>query len=477
MANGPTIKTYSALDIEKYQKGLLSPAEMHAMEKAALEDPFLADAMEGYADAGANLQADLSDLRNRLAQRTEEKTKVIPIGAAGNSTFPWMRAAIMIGVLTGAGVLAYFLMFNEPKNEIAQVKNTPVPVSTVTDTGKVTTKGTVVAADTQFSNLTTNNKSDSSARDKVSYYNYNTATSESKQNAEAVNAQKAETKAEELVVVNDEAKDLTKSAKWESDKLAKERYQARVADKADDNLEKKAAAGNGYTASVPVATEQAKNKALAPAPARKIVDNNFYKSNIFRGRVTDGLNYGVPFAKVTNTEDNVGTYTDAHGYFNLTSPDSVLNVQIRSIGYENNSTQLKNTLPNNQVVLQNDSRSLNAFVMNNQRPNASRRADNNTVKLEEPVPADGWDNYDTYLTNNLVVPDEYRGKPSSTGITSVEVSFEVDAKGEPINIRVEKSLCDKCDKEAIRLIREGPKWKRAARNGRTTVTIPFNQLF
>ena len=131
MANGPTIKTYSALDIEKYQKGLLSPAEMHAMEKAALEDPFLADAMEGYADAGANLQADLSDLRNRLAQRTEEKTKVIPIGAAGKSSFPWMRAAIMIGVLTGAGVLAYFLMFNEPKNEIAQVKNTPVPVSDV----------------------------------------------------------------------------------------------------------------------------------------------------------------------------------------------------------------------------------------------------------------------------------------------------------------------------------------------------------
>jgi hypothetical protein len=206
-------------------------------------------------------------------------------------------------------------------------------------------------------------------------------------------------------------------------------------------------------------------------------DNNFYKSNIFRGRVTDGMNFGVPFAKVTNTEDNVGTYTDAHGYFNLTSPDSVLNVQIRSIGYENSNTQLKNSLPNNQVVLQNDSRSLNAFVINNQRPNASRRADNNTVKLEESVPADGWDNYDTYLTNNLVVPDEYRGKPNSTGITSVEVSFEVDAKGEPINIRVEKSLCDKCDKEAIRLIREGPKWKRAARNGRTTVTIPFNQLF
>jgi len=127
------------------------------------------------------------------------------------------------------------------------------------------------------------------------------------------------------------------------------------------------------------------------------------------------------------------------------------------------------------VVLQNDNR-MNALVINNQRVNTYRRSDNNNVRLEEPVPADGWENYDTYLSNNLVMPEEYRNKPSSTA-AAVEVSFEVDAKGEPVNIRVEKSRCDKCDKEAIRLVKEGPKWKRAARNGRTTVTIPFNQLF
>jgi TonB family protein len=474
MANGHTIKTYSALDIEKYQKGLLSPAEMHAMEKAALEDPFLADAMEGYADAGASLQADLNDLKNRLAQRTEEKSKVIPLGGGSTSSFPWMRAAIMIGVLAGAGVLAYLFMFTNKQNDIAQFKNTPAPVSTnKPDSGSTTTQGTLVTADTQFYNLTTNSKSDTSIHDKVSFTN--AATSESKQNEEAVKAQQDDKKVTELVVVNGEMETLEQKAKWESDRLAKEKNLAKDDDKGYNNFAKKESAGNGLAKALPVTTEQAKNKALAPAPVRKMEDNNFYKSNIFRGRVTDGMNFGVPFAKVTNTEDNVGTYTDARGYFNLTSPDSVLNVQIRSIGFENNTTQLKTILPNNQVVLQNDSR-VNAFVLNNQRANYNRRADNNTVKLEEPVPADGWDNYDTYLTNNLVVPEEYRGKPNPAG-TAVEVSFEVDAKGEPVNIRVEKSLGDKCDKEAIRLIKEGPKWKRAARNGRTTVTIPFNQLF
>src|SRR5579871_2689013 len=34
-------------DIIKYKKGLLSPKEMHALEKKALNDPFLAEALEG----------------------------------------------------------------------------------------------------------------------------------------------------------------------------------------------------------------------------------------------------------------------------------------------------------------------------------------------------------------------------------------------------------------------------------------------
>ena len=42
------ISQYSAADIQRYVQGKLSAAEMHAMEKAALDDPFLADAMEGY---------------------------------------------------------------------------------------------------------------------------------------------------------------------------------------------------------------------------------------------------------------------------------------------------------------------------------------------------------------------------------------------------------------------------------------------
>ena len=42
---------YSADYIRKYLDGQLSDQEMQALEKAALEDPFLADAIEGYEES------------------------------------------------------------------------------------------------------------------------------------------------------------------------------------------------------------------------------------------------------------------------------------------------------------------------------------------------------------------------------------------------------------------------------------------
>ena len=41
---------FTAGDFERYHNGSMSPLEMHQLEKAAMEDPFLADALEGYEE-------------------------------------------------------------------------------------------------------------------------------------------------------------------------------------------------------------------------------------------------------------------------------------------------------------------------------------------------------------------------------------------------------------------------------------------
>src|SRR5690348_10042121 len=112
MSKDSNIKSYTAADIEKYHKGLLSPREMHDLEKAALDDPFLADALEGFAVPGLNASADIAELKKRLSDRTEEDRKVIPLAAPARSSFPWLRAAAMLILVAGAAFLVYQFGFN-----------------------------------------------------------------------------------------------------------------------------------------------------------------------------------------------------------------------------------------------------------------------------------------------------------------------------------------------------------------------------
>ena len=177
------------------------------------------------------------------------------------------------------------------------------------------------------------------------------------------------------------------------------------------------------------------------------------------------------FSNIINKEDNIGTYSDANGYFTLTSPDTVLNVQVKSIGFVSDNVLLNNKVTSNQVYLQEDRNSLAEVVLSNKKANTTRSR-NNQMLLNDAEPADGWSNYDLYLANNLKTPETFKDKrDDSKG--EVELSFEVSKSGEPINITVKKSLCETCDKEAIRLLKEGPKWKRKAKKGKATVTISF----
>ena len=70
MEEGNNIIQFSAADIERYHKGLMNAKEMHAIEKAAMDDPFLADALDGYNLQGVNVSADLNELKKRLDERT-----------------------------------------------------------------------------------------------------------------------------------------------------------------------------------------------------------------------------------------------------------------------------------------------------------------------------------------------------------------------------------------------------------------------
>lgn len=83
-------------------------------------------------------------------------------------------------------------------------------------------------------------------------------------------------------------------------------------------------------------------------------------------------------------------------------------------------------------------------------------------------PLGGWAALDSYLAdNNKLSKGNKAGK-------FVELSFLIDSEGNPSDIKVTKGAAPEFDAEAIRLIKEGPKWEQPGTAGsRVSYTVSF----
>lgn len=444
MPENNNIKIYSAADIERYHKGQMSPEEMHAIEKAALDDTFLADAMEGYNQEAINSEADISFLKEKLKQRLATG-KVVELKS--NRSSVWWKAAASIIIIVGAGMLVYQLAINKGNNNVVKVQESeqekPVYTKPAADSSRTATKITndVAKTDNSLRQKELKNKEPLKTEKELAKED-KSDTINSLSVASGVAASPEINKDTSAFIPSFPAKDLARN---ESPDVALQQKSKKADNEADGVF--------------------ALNK-----PSAKSRQSEYLHTNVFHGQVLDANNNALPFANITSTRDKIGTYADAKGNFILTSADSVLNVQIKSVGYEIGEVFLRNDLPKNQVVLQEDTKNLNEIVIINKKSNSNRKKLGDKV-AEDPEPEDGWENYDTYIVNNLNIPDEIQTKPP--GLREVQISFNVNKNGEPVNIKVEKSLCKKCDTEAIRLLKEGPKWKGRGKKSRGSVTVPF----
>ena len=90
-----------AAEIEAYLVGNMSAAEMHHLEKAMLDDPFLADAVEGLAliESSTKRQHVLNAIRKQLGIAETKKTVV---------TFNYQRYAAAAAVILMFGAVFLF---------------------------------------------------------------------------------------------------------------------------------------------------------------------------------------------------------------------------------------------------------------------------------------------------------------------------------------------------------------------------------
>ena len=437
---------YTARDIEQYLAGNLSPLQMHAMEKAALDDPFLAEAMEGYeAVKDKEWNNQLVALREELSSKGAI-AKVIPLHKSKNN---WWKAAAAV-LIIGSGATLTFILNRDKKEDNSKpqiAQNIPVAKDSVT---QIETPSPASVT-----------------------HSLNPSASASEQEKKAIpgtiaKLDKAGSKTEGNIIL-DPAAPVYRPAPPPV---------GSGATTADDKVVSAAPPGNGNTANdngevaremnaekTKAATKPTNDEEVIAGRQKNLASVTYKKeavlNNFFTAQVVGADNSPLPFTNISIKKENFGTYADSKGMVRLVSTDSILYVDVKSVGYQPKTFALRNNQAQTKIILQEDEVALKdqtviGYGTRKAPAQKSRRATLLADSVVNVEPADGWDNYNTYVANNLDIPESAL-KSDRHG--EVELTFDVKANGTISNIRVNKSLGAEYDEAAKRLILEGPQWK------------------
>jgi hypothetical protein len=443
---------YTAKDIEQYFAGGMSPVQMHAMEKAALDDPFLSDAMEGYEIMqGKEWKAHLYDLHQRLEERSS-MAKVVPMQQA--PARKWWKIAAAIFIIGSGTTLTWMLTKDksstELKPEVVKAITTtpdssntastvPLPVSTSPEKEKpvlpVPVKPlTAKTAEPNKDLVTTSNPAVNTNSDDV---------------LKQVKPQTTGIVKSEVPVMNT---DSVKSKTLLSTPPPLVNNNVAAADK-DNN-------GNLTNA----ARADAEKKRLNSTATNALVKTPPLNRS-FSAQVLGPDNTPLPFSNISIKSENFGTYADVKGNFRLVSSDSILVVEVRSVGYLPKTYTLRSSQgvtgnqAQNKIMLNEDEIAYKEKAFAKEKLTSkpvSRKATLIKDSVVNVEPADGWDNYSTYIANNIELPDEVL-KNDQHG--EIGISFDVKADGTITNLKIDPSQCTNCEEITKRLIEQGPQWK------------------
>jgi outer membrane biosynthesis protein TonB len=403
-------------DVHKYLKGQLSAREMHALEKAALDDPFLADALEGLATPTA-LDQDLASLRTRLDERVaEKKTRLL--------LRPWMRIAAAVVLLAGLGLTA---ILTTSKNKLDNTKTASLPAPADDVTSGISAKPSVPAAAEPAATQTT-------------------------------------PKPDREVVASSKAEKSTTPTRRQAPVALSRANNAKIQNVADSLQFSNSLAGAALKNEASIPT-------YSPAPNHPL---------LFAGQVRDVNNHPLAGVSLALEGKKVVTVTDYDGYFKLYVPphDTVRKLTVEFAGYDEKFVALNddNRL-GNVITLRERQPSMQEVVvtglgMKRKETMAAPPSDDGETLdslWTKAAPTIGRVAYLDYLAagkKSLGADSTIRG--------TVGISFTIDPNGQPANFKIEQSLAPVQDAGIIRLISDGSTWKLLrGKKARLLVSVSF----
>ncbi|MEX6691203.1 carboxypeptidase-like regulatory domain-containing protein [Danxiaibacter flavus] len=418
---------YSIADIEKYLSGRMTAKEMHDLERAALSDPFLADAIEGYREADISQSYKHLDEISAMLRQDKNETKVIPILVRKNG---WWRIAASVILLAGIGTISWLLIKENNSATglaVAQEKRQPAQ-SADTVANEQKTEPPVIAKNEVIRQAQKNKE----------------VAAEREQRAKLARAEANAAKKEEL-----------KAAKVARDEEA-------VAARAD-LLEEKTKSDTIKEISPAISNGSKALRNVTSGTQRGFAAP--LKTYVFKGKVSDENHLPVPNATIAFTNTKAGTVTDMDGNFAIVSQDSTAMVSVSSIGYADKNVLLKQD-SNNAITISESGESLAETVVMDYVSRKMKKTDS----LASPVT--GWESFDKYVAEKM--KKKYDSTASMSDLNGdVMIEFLVDNKGKPYSFKVLKSLNGDADKIAVDIIKGGPAWTSDKKRKKGKVTIHF----
>lgn len=414
-------------DIEKYLAGKLTHAEMHALEKKALNDPFLAEALEGaeLIDA-ADYSRDLLELNEKLTKRK-------------GITWTWpLRIAATVALLAISMVVIWVALKQDTNDTLALQPRVSKEDPITTPAPKIQTPP---APATQQSPAP-----DTASRSAQPKKEIQSTPRPKRQKPSGTPQIAANKQAEELPAL---------SEKPATPENAKDIVSSPVTAVAAEEQTKN-------TANDP----EKKNEVQLPSASEIKIAEGFIEAvdarpTLVTGRVLsaeDGT--PLPDVSVALKGTAIMTKTDAHGRYSITANSRQKTLIYSSEGLESTEVKIDGIdstyLP--VKIEMTDAAQEEAAV----ETSGMRDFGPTNVYTIPAHPETGNRAFKQYLEKNHKYPREARDQNVEG---TVIIEFKVDATGALSEFRIVRGIGNGCDEEVIRLILQGAKWVPTTKDG------------
>jgi hypothetical protein len=465
--------TFTINDFEKYFTHQLSNTERHTIEKAALTDPLVNDAMEGYENTNFELaNKQLAIIQQNIQGTQQEAAKVITMTTTNNSK-QWLRIAAAIIIMVGVGSTIWLVNNNNSivEKPIAyipnEVKQSPADATKKELTANNKTNATVTIPEAVATKPSTQVSAPTS---KLSIEEVAGLTKDQVTNAATITESNTQLNAPKAIDQEDSKALLAKEEalrKQQNNDLA-------IADKKKETAKS--------AKNVTIATPSIADNEVTRNNNTRAFNNLNVSPNVFRGRVlnNNGEALAATTLSVRNNNTNILARTDNDGNFSIQLPDTNAIVSVETLGYAQQQLNLSANRSNNIVLEKGkEETSLAETVVVAYGTAKAKTTNAATQKVTQQEllnggiePLGGWKSFNQYLEQKLaILKSENEGDIEDESSDNLTINFKVKNNGEPTNINVQGAKNNKVAQKAAEIIEQGPKWKYSKKNKKVKLVV------